>query len=162
MLAWALFEHRGYWRVWAKMVVGLRVLALVTPSASFRAGARRRVGPKPFRALFTAVAGPVGRPATPGAFWHGLRSVAIDATCLHVANSWQVLGRYARRTGQRIVFGYPLLRLTVLVECGTRAIIGVVFGPEADGETTHARRLLDAISRGTLVYGKLKVRILGA
>jgi hypothetical protein len=44
-----------------------------------------------------------------------------------------------------------LLRLTVLVECGTRAILGAVFGPEADGETTQANRLLDCLGRGMLV-----------
>jgi hypothetical protein len=151
VLALALFEHRGYLRVWAKMIAGLRVLALTTPSASSLARARRRVGAAPFRALFTAISGVLGRPDTPGVFWRGMRTVAIDATTMHVANSWQVLGRYARRAGDKLVFGYPLLRLTVLVECGTRAILGAVFGPEADGETTQANRLLDCLGRGMLV-----------
>lgn len=151
VLALALFEHRGYRRVWAKMVAGLRVLALPTPNASSLARARRRVGPAPLRALFTAVSGPVAQPGTPGAFWRGMRTVAIDATTMHVPNSWQVLGAYARRAGGRIVFGYPLLRLSVLVECGTRAVIAAVFGPEADGETTQARGLLGQVQAGMLV-----------
>jgi hypothetical protein len=151
VLALALFERCGYLRVWAKMVAGLRVLSLATPRASSLARARRRVGPKPFRALFAALSGTVGRPATPGVFWRGMRTVAVDATCLHVPNSWQVLGRYARRAGERVVFGYPLLRLTVLVECGTRAVLGAVFGPESDGETTQASRLLTAVGQGMLV-----------
>jgi len=120
------------------MVAGLRVLALVAPSASSLARARRRVGPAPFRVLFATVAGVLGRPSSPGVFWRGMRTVAIDATTMHVPNSWQVLGAYARRAGETLVFGYPLLRLSVLVECGTRAVIGAVFGPEADGETTQA------------------------
>lgn len=151
VLALALFEHRGYLRVWAKMIAGLRVLSLTTPRASSLARARRRVGPKPFRSLFTALSGAVGRPATPGVFWRGMRTVAVDATCLHVPNSWQVLGRYARRAGEKLVFGYPLLRLTVLVECGTRAVLGAVFGPESDGETTQANRLLSVMGEGMLV-----------
>lgn len=102
VLALALFERCGYLRVWAKMVAGLRVLSLATPRASSLVRARRRVGPKPFRALFAALGGPVGQPATPGVFWRGMRTVAVDATCLHVANSWQVLGRYARRAGERV------------------------------------------------------------
>jgi hypothetical protein len=151
VLALALFEHRGYLRVWAKMITGLRVLSLATPSASSLARARRRVGPKPFRSLFSVLGGAVGRPTTPGVFWRGMRTVAIDATCLHVPNSWQVLGRYARRAGEKLVFGYPLLRLTVLVECGTRSIIGAVFGPEGEGETTQAKGLLAAMGQGMLV-----------
>ncbi|MBT8227826.1 MAG: transposase [Dactylosporangium sp.] len=151
VLALALFEHRGYRRVWAKMVAGPRVLSLPAPSASSLARARRRVGPRPFRILLTAVAGAVGRPSTPGVFWRGMRTVAIDATTMHVPNSWQVLGRYARRAGETLVFGYPPLRLSVLVECGTRAVIGAVFGPEADGETTQAKELLACMGKGMLV-----------
>jgi hypothetical protein len=65
-----LFEHCGYQLVWDKMVAGLRVLALTTPSASALARACRRVGPNPG----SAVRGgqwAVGRPTMPGAFWRG-------------------------------------------------------------------------------------------
>src|SRR5213593_3955308 len=65
VLALALFERRGYRRVWAKMVAGLRVLNLTTPTASALVRARRRVGAKPLRALFETISGPVARPSTP-------------------------------------------------------------------------------------------------
>lgn len=151
VLALVLFAHCGYRQVWAKMVAGLRVLALATPTASALSRARRRVGPNPFRALFEAVSGPVGRPSTPGVFWRGMRTVAIDAASMHVPQALHLVGRYAKRSGDKLTFGYPLLRLSVLVECGTRAVIGAVFGPEADGESTHARRLLDKMTTGMLV-----------
>jgi hypothetical protein len=151
VLALALFEHCGYRRVWAKMTAGLRVLKLATPTASALTRARRRVGPKPFRALFEAIRGAVATPATPGAFWRGMRTVAIDATTMHVPEALQLGSRYAKRAGEKLTFGYPLLRLSVLVECGTRAVIAAVFGPEADGETTHAQRLLDGMTKGMLV-----------
>jgi len=148
VLALALFEHCGYRRVWAKMVAGLRVLALAAPTASALARARRRVGPMPLKALFEAVSGAVGRPSTPGVFWRGLRTVAIDATSLHVPDTAKIAARYVKRAGERLTFGYPLLRLSVLVECGTRAIVGAVFGPEADGETTQAKGLLRQLHAG--------------
>jgi hypothetical protein len=151
VLALVLFEHRGYRRVWAKMTCGLRVLKLAAPTASALVRARRRVGPKPFRALFETVAGCVGRPSTPGVFWRGLRIVALDATSLHVPDRPAVTARYRKRDTDKQPFGYPLLRLSVLVECGTRAILAAAFGPEADGETTHARRLLHAPNAGMLV-----------
>jgi IS5 family transposase len=150
VLALALFEHSSYRRVWAKMTAGLRVLKLAAPTASALVRARRRVGPTPFRALFTAVAGAVGRPSTPGVFWRGMRTVAIDATSMHVPEALQ-RGGYAKRAGEKLTFGYPLLRLSVVVECGTRAILAAVFGPEAEGETTHAARLLHAVGQGMLV-----------
>jgi hypothetical protein len=151
VLALALFEHCGYRRVWAKMTCGLRVLKLTAPTASALTRARRRVGPAPFRVLFTTVAGCVGRPATPGVFWRGLRTVAVDATSLHVPDRPAVTGRYRKRDTGKVTFGYPLLRLSVLVECGTRAILAAAFGPEAEGEITQARRLLDAVGAGMLV-----------
>jgi hypothetical protein len=146
-----LFEHCAYRRVWAKMTAGLWVLKLTAPSASALVRARRRVGPNPFRVLFETVAGWVGRPSTPGVFWRGLRTVAVDATTLHVPDRPAVTGRYRKRDTDKLTFGYPLLRLSVLVECGTRAILAATFGPEADGETSHARRLLHAVGTGMLV-----------
>jgi len=151
VLALALFERRGYRRVWAKMVAGLRVLNLTTPTASALVRARRRVGAKPLRALFETISGPVARPSTPGAFWRGMRTVAIDATTLHIPDTAPVATWYTKRAGEKLVFGYPLLRLSVLVECGTRAILAAVFGPQADGETAHAHRLLDALTAGMLL-----------
>lgn len=158
VLALVLFEHSSYRRVWAKLTAGLAALALVAPTSGALVRARRRVGPQPLRALFEAVAGVVARPGTPGAFWRGLRVVAFDATTMHVPEALRSKG-FAKRTGERagvkVTFGYPLLRLSVLVECGTRAVVAAVFGPESEGEKGgekgHAERLLHAVQAGMLV-----------
>jgi Insertion element 4 transposase N-terminal len=150
VLALVLFEQCGYLAVWAKMTTGLRVLALRAPTVSGLARARRRVGPNPFRVLFTAVAGPVATPGTPGVFWRGLRTVAIDGTSLHVPVAAQ-RGGYRLRAGVNVCVGYPLLRLSILIECGTKAVLAAVFGPEAEGETVHAGRLLHALTDGMLL-----------
>ncbi|MGW1544470.1 transposase [Streptomyces sp. NPDC002309] len=77
--------------------------------------------------------------------------MAVDGTLLHVpdeqANTW----RYPKRAGDRLEFGYPLLRLVVLVECGTRAILAAAFGPESDGELTYAGVLLGVLNRTMLL-----------
>ena len=137
--------------MWGKLVTGLHGIAVAWPSASALTRARRRVGAKPLRALFEAVSGPVAAPGMVGVFWRGLRMVAIDATSLHVPDSPAMTTRYRKRHGDRLEWGYPLLRLTVLIECGTRALIGAVFGPEADGETVYAVRLLDKLTAGMLL-----------
>jgi len=92
VLALALFEKSAYRQVWGKLVAGLDGVVLAWPSVSALTRARRRVGPKPLRALFDAVSGPVARPSTPGVFWRGLRLTAIDATSLACAG----LGAYRR------------------------------------------------------------------
>ncbi|MFI1184433.1 transposase [Streptomyces sp. NPDC020799] len=51
----------------------------------------------------------------------------------------------------RSAFGYPLLRLCTLVECGTRALLGAAFGPEDQPETAYASRLLDKLTGQMLV-----------
>ncbi|BCJ70558.1 transposase [Catellatospora sp. IY07-71] len=151
VLALALFEPCAYRQVWAKLVAGLRGLAVACPSASALTRARRRVGPKPLRALFEAVCGPVAWPTTGPAFWRGFRTVAVDATTLHVPDRPGTRTRYPKRQGPAMTFSYPYLRLVVLVECGTRALLGAAFGPESAGEHVYARRLLDKLDAGMLL-----------
>ncbi|GAA3532866.1 hypothetical protein GCM10022419_010020 [Nonomuraea rosea] len=47
--------------------------------------------------------------------------------------------------------GYPQLELMTLVETGTRALIGAVFGPTSEGESGYARRLLHLLTPDMLV-----------
>jgi Insertion element 4 transposase N-terminal/Transposase DDE domain len=146
ILALALFEQCSYRSVWAKLTVGLRVM-LAVPSRSGLCRARRRVGAGPLKALFQVLAGPVGWPRMSGVWYRGLRLVAVDGTLLHVPDTVSLTAQYRKRSG----FGYPLLRLLVVVECGTRALIGAVFGPETVGETDYAARLTGCLRSGMLL-----------
>jgi hypothetical protein len=49
------------------------------------------------------------------------------------------------------VTGYPAVELMTLAETGTRALIGAVVGPPADGETDYARQLLHLLDETMLV-----------
>jgi Insertion element 4 transposase N-terminal/Transposase DDE domain len=151
VLALALFEHCSYRATWGKLVTALEGVAQVRPSASSLARARRRIGAKPLRRLFEVLAGPVGTRISPGVFYRGLRTVAVDGTSLHVPDDEQVTWRYPKRAGEKIEFGYPLLRLLVLIECGTRAVLAASFGPEDEGELGYANRLLGALDRSMLM-----------
>jgi hypothetical protein len=57
-------------------------------------------------------------------------------------------GKIRHRYGQD---GYPMLRIMVLCETGTRALLGAVFGPVADGETIYAQRLLPLLDSSMLL-----------
>jgi hypothetical protein len=151
VLALALFEHCSYRAVWDKLTVGLAGLPLVRPSVSSLSRARRRVGAAPFQRLFETLAGPVAWRDTPGARWRGFRTVAIDGTSLHVPDTAAMARRYPKRNGEHLEFGYPLLRLVVLVETGTRALLAAAFGPEDDGELHYAHRLLGPLDASMLV-----------
>jgi hypothetical protein len=151
VLALALFEGCSYRAVWDKLTAGLGRLPPARPAASSLCRARRRIGAEPLRRLFEILAGPVGLAGQAGVFYRGLRTVAVDGTHLHVPGDQAVTWRYPKRAGERLEFGYPLLRLLALIECGTRAVLAAAFGPEATGELPRARPLLAALDATMLL-----------
>jgi hypothetical protein len=155
VLALALFEHVSYQGVWARLTSELRQAgaAVASPAVSSLARARRRVGAAPLQRLFGVLAGPVGQPGMPGVFYRGLRTAAVDGTCLHVPDDPGITWRYPKRKTRKAGAeqGYPLLRLLALIECGTRAVLAAAFGPDTDGELPYARRLLEAVAPGMLL-----------
>lgn len=152
LLAMGLFPERGYRGVWSTLTAGLAELRLVTPTASALRQARRRVGVRPLAALFELLAGPIAWPRSPGVCWRGLRPVAIDGTGIAIPDSEPNRAWTDKtRTASHPEAGYPLLRLVALVECGTRALIGAVFGSPADGELVYAGKLLDRLRTGMVL-----------
>jgi hypothetical protein len=143
VLAMCLFPRAGYQGVWGKLIAGMRVLGLAAPSGKALRDLRRRIGIAPVKRLFEILAGPLGQPRTPGIMFGGYRTVSFDG-CKSVKvpdtvknRAW--LGKQNASNGET---GYPALALMTLVETGTRALLGAVFGPGAEGETGQARELL--------------------
>lgn len=154
VLALGLFPALGYQKVWGTLVAGLRALPVPTPSEKALRALRRRLGPAPFKALFEVLAGPVGGPRTPGVRFGRYRTVAFDGcTSIKVADSDRNRGWLGKMNAARGVTGYPVVELMTLVETGTRALLGAVFGPPAVGETDYARRLLALLGPTMLVLG---------
>ena len=146
LLAGCLFAELGYPQVWGRLTAGLDGLA--APTASAMTQARRRLGPGPLRELFFLLRGP--SPAE--ARWKGLLVVAIDGTIMTVADSEANLAAYSKQRGGRNgASGYPMLRLLVLVSCGTRTVIDAVFGPVSSGELSYAAGLLGSLHAGMIL-----------
>jgi hypothetical protein len=104
------------------------------------------------RRLFEILAGPLGQPRTPGVMFGGYRTVSFDG-CKSIrvpdtpANrAW--LGKQNASNGET---GYPALSLMALVETGTRALLGAVFGPAAGGEAGQALSLLPLLDKTMLL-----------
>jgi hypothetical protein len=148
LLAGCLFTELGYTQVWHRVAAGLGGLPVTVPTASAMTQARRRLGPAPLRELFFLLRGP----SPGGARWRGLLAVAIDGTVMTVAGSEANLAVYSKqRGGANGASGYPMLRLLVLVSCGTRTVIDAVFGPVSAGETTCAPALLASLHAGMVL-----------
>ncbi|WTP07098.1 transposase domain-containing protein [Microbispora hainanensis] len=131
LLAMCLFPEVGYRLVWDKMTGALAGLpAVVSPTAKALRDLRRRVGGGPMQALFEVLCGPLARPMTPGVRFGSYRTVSFDGcSSLKVPDTGRNRGWLDRLAHG----GYPQLELMTLVETGTRAVIGAVFGPTATG-----------------------------
>jgi Insertion element 4 transposase N-terminal/Transposase DDE domain len=152
VLAMCLFPQPGYLGIWAKLTSALGGLGLASPSAKALRELRRRIGIAPLKAVFQTLAGPLGQPCTPGVRFGRYRTVAFDGCrSLKVPDTgrnraW--LGKMKASLGET---GYPVIQLMTLVETGTRALIGAVFGATATGELDWARKLLHLLDETMLV-----------
>ena len=151
VLALGLFPAAGYRGVWAKLTAALDERA-ACPSARALRDLRRRLGPAPLQALFGLLAGPLGRPDTPGVHFGRYRTVAFDGCrSIKVPDTERNRGWLGKLNAAAGVTGYPVIQLMTLVETGTRAVIGAAFGTPADGELTWTRKLLHHLDETMLV-----------
>ncbi len=119
-------------------------------SAIFQA--RERLGSAPVEGLFARVAAPLGMPDTAGVWLAGRRMVAIDGTCLDVADTPvndAHFGRPGVSKGEQAAF--PQARVVALAECGTHAVFAAQVGAYRDGEAVLAEPLLEALAADMLL-----------
>jgi hypothetical protein len=151
VLAGCLFAELGYVQVWQKLTAGLAGLGPAEPSSGTLSEARQRLGSAPLRALFDLLRGPAVTTATQAVRWRSLLLTAIDGTTMSVADSEAVRARYPKQRGHHGGAGYPALRLSALLTCGTRSIIDAVFHPITTGEIDQARTLARSLHAGMLL-----------
>ena len=104
--------------------------------------ARSRLGSEVMRDLADRVMRPVAQPGAAGCWYRGLRVMAIDGTCMDVADesvNAQFFGYPGTRGGYS---AFPQARVAALVECGTHVIVAAEIGPYASGEKSLAVSLL--------------------
>jgi Insertion element 4 transposase N-terminal/Transposase DDE domain len=153
----ALYSEGSYEDVLAQLTDGLSWASgwqdsFVPPSKSAIFQARARLGSEPLAALFARVAKPLAEVSMPGAWLAGRRLVAIDGSCLDVADTpenAEHFGRPGVNKGERSAF--PQARLVALAECGTHAIFDAVIGPYTDSEVALADELIDRLEPGMLL-----------
>jgi hypothetical protein len=153
LLAGCLFADLGYRQVWSKLVAGLHDvpgLRVASPTSSALRQARQRLGPQPVRALFDLLRGPAATTAAQ-ARWRGLLLTVLDGTFLVVADSAANTSRYTKHRCTNGSSGYPQLRLSALLACGTRSVIDAVFDPTSVGELAQARTLARSLQPGMLL-----------
>jgi len=149
-----LFTGEGYGsvlrHVWPSLS-RLRAREVRIPDTSALPKARQRVGVEPFTTIFDQIRGPAATPDTPGAFAFGLRLVSIDGTVLDIPDSADndaVFDRYAGRHGRAAT---PQVRLTMLIECATHAVLAARFHGTQTGEQIMADTMTTDLQPGMLL-----------
>jgi len=155
VMALSLYPEAAYEAVFSAVSLGLAWDAgAAQPSAVSKAAIsslRIRIGAQPFADLVQRCCVPLADPAVhPGAFYRGLRVVAIDGSTFELpdeADNDQAFGRPEGRQGRA---GYPQARCVVLAECATHAILGANLGAYRSGEWALCEPLLDRLGPGML------------
>jgi hypothetical protein len=146
--------------IWRQVVGTLRSLFLVLnarrpPCKSALSQARARLGPAVMRQLFVATSGPIAVDQTRGAFYRGMRVMAIDGVRFEMpdtpANAAAFGRPGTRRNGQLIEGAYPQIHTILLAEAGTHMVVEACIKRGKRSEFNAATTLLRAAPSGCLV-----------
>jgi hypothetical protein len=123
-----------------------------SPCRSALCLARQRLGVEPVQRLFERVVRPLATLETPGAFYGGLRLVAVDGTLLDVPDSAANDAIFGRPTsGKRGDGAFPQVRKLSLVEVGTHVEFALCTASYRTGEKTMFSQLLPHLRPGMLL-----------
>lgn len=153
----ALYSDGSYEDVFVELTDGLSWASgwresYPSPSKSAIFQARARLGFEPMRDLFARIAKPLSMPEMAGAFLAGRRLVAIDGTCLDMADTAanaKFFGRPGSGRGEQSAF--PRAHLVALAECATHSILDAVVAGCSTSQIELSRQLVARLEPATLV-----------
>jgi hypothetical protein len=116
----------------------------VQASKSAISQARTRLGPEVMKRIADRVLRPLAEPGAPGAWYRGLRVMAVDGSSLDVADEAANAAVFGYPGASRGESAFPQARVLALVECGTHAMVAADIAPYACSEQAMATALLPA------------------
>lgn len=131
---------------WTRSGAGLRIASKVAISR-----ARTRLGREPLRGLRRRCVRVLAEADTRGAWYRGLRLLAYDGTTLDVPDERRNRERFGLPGAGRGKAALPKMRVTALVELGTRAAFAWEYGPYRESERKQAERLHRHLEAGMLL-----------
>lgn len=124
----------------------------VQASKSAISQARSRLGAQAMRQLAERVLRPLAAPGAPGAWYRGLRVMALDGSCMDVADEAANAKFFGYPGASRGQSAFPQARLLGLVECGTHVVTAAQVAPYGCSEQAMAAQMLPAkLTPGMLV-----------
>jgi hypothetical protein len=113
-----------------------------TPGRTTLCEARERLGVAPLRTLAEQVIELQGTPASPGAFYRGMRTMALDGFVVDVPDTPANARAFGRPGSGRAPGAFPQARVLSLCETGSHVLWRSLIKPQARGEVTMAHHLL--------------------
>src|SRR3954451_3661952 len=113
-----------------------------TPRRTTLCEARKRLGIAPMRLLAEQVIQLRGKPTTPGAFYRGMRTMALDGFVIDVPDTPANERAFGRPGSGRAPGAFPQARVLALCETGSPVLWRWLIKPYSCGEVTMAHYLL--------------------
>jgi Transposase DDE domain/Insertion element 4 transposase N-terminal len=143
-----IYPHLSQRAVYAKLVSGQRAgrddVAASIPSKSAFSYRREQLGSELLEELFVQCAGPKASEQTKGAFWKGMRLLALDGTVESVPDTPDNRATFRYSTDDEQSHSpFPQARLVLLVECATHLICDAEISSCRQAEASSTRLLLE-------------------
>lgn len=116
----------------------------VQASKSGISQARTRLGSEVMKQLAARVLRPLAGPGAPGAWYRGWRLMAVDGSCMDVADEAVNAEHFGYPAASRGQSAFPQARVLGLIECGTHAVVAASIAPYHHSEVAMAAQLLPA------------------
>lgn len=147
LIALAMYPRLSQRAVYSKVISSLRLLqpnvAQQVPVKSAFSYRREQLGQAPVEWLFALCARPQASEQTKGAFWKGMRLMAIDGTLDSVPDSESNRAYFRYSSDDEVSRSpFPLLRLVLLIECGTHLICDAEPSSCRQADSSSAREVL--------------------
>ena len=151
LLVMCLHPELGYQRL-LHQVAGAAPEGWRIPHKSSFIRARQRLGETVMEQLFRNLARPLAEERDAGCWWRGRRLMAVDGSTLSLASSEENEAYFEGQVAiEKVRQGPPRARIMALIECGTRALVDVVFDRYNDSEQDLVGRLLSSVTPDMLV-----------
>src|SRR4051812_15810436 len=122
-----------------------------TPRRTTLCEARKRLGIAPMRRLAEQVIQLQGKPTTPGAFYRGMRTMALDGFVVDVPDTPANARAFSRPGSSRAPAAFPQARVLALCETGSHVLWRSLIKPCSCGEVTMAHYLLRFLRQDMLL-----------
>ena len=113
--------------------------------------ARSRLGAEVMECLAGQVLRPIAGLDAPGAWYQGFRVMAVDGTCLDVADEKVNSAYFGYPSASRGETAFPQMRVLSLIECGTHVVTAAEMGPYRRSEQEMASAMFPAALKADML-----------